>query len=453
MLKNIVWKEDRMLLGDLLFLLEESAKEPPADVGENYFSFYKGPWTVSQYEQFWSRHPNFVAKNVLELGMWDGGSTAFWFEWLQPQKLVAVDIFDREDSPYFRRYRETRGLGDRVKTYWGTDQGDADKLRRICAQEFDGPLDLVLDDASHQYGPTRASFEALFPLLRPGGLYIIEDWPWAHWPQFHNSYYPVADELTRLVFECAEMTGSAQVFCPTPDKDISLIDSIVVYPHFVVLERGNVALAAGEKLDLDAWICRRPGARATPETLAARDEEIAGLRAELTGASDELGSLRAQLESAGAERDGLRKQVDERIEQVEALHREAAERQGRLESLRQEMTDKTEELRLLKDGEISALRAQLNDTGAERDNLRKQACERIEQLKALHMEAAEREGRLESLRKEMADKNEEIRLLKDQVYDLDMKYTPLTYFTGVARELPRAALRAIKRRIGRPDGQ
>ena len=38
------------------------------------------------------------------------------------------------------------------------------------------PLDLVIDDASHLYGPTMASFEVLFPRLRPGGLYVIEDW-------------------------------------------------------------------------------------------------------------------------------------------------------------------------------------------------------------------------------------------------------------------------------------
>jgi hypothetical protein len=37
-------------------------------------------------------------------------------------------------------------------------------------------LDLVIDDASHLLGPTRSSFNVLFPLLRPGGVYVIEDW-------------------------------------------------------------------------------------------------------------------------------------------------------------------------------------------------------------------------------------------------------------------------------------
>jgi hypothetical protein len=50
-------------------------------------------------------------------------------------------------------------------------------------EQFDGgPLDLVVDDCSHLYEPTRASFNELFPRLRPGGAYVIEDWVWAHTP-------------------------------------------------------------------------------------------------------------------------------------------------------------------------------------------------------------------------------------------------------------------------------
>jgi hypothetical protein len=61
------------------------------------------------------------------------------------------------------------------------------------------PLDLVVDDASHLVGPTRASFNTLFPRLRPGGFYIIEDWSWAHvgW----GTHRPGEMPLTVLVFE------------------------------------------------------------------------------------------------------------------------------------------------------------------------------------------------------------------------------------------------------------
>jgi hypothetical protein len=51
-----------------------------------------------------------------------------------------------------------------------------DLCLHIIATEFGAmPLDLVSDDASHLLRETRASFNALFPRLRSGGEYIIED--------------------------------------------------------------------------------------------------------------------------------------------------------------------------------------------------------------------------------------------------------------------------------------
>ena len=52
------------------------------------------------------------------------------------------------------------------------------RLAEIVDEAFgDEPLDLVVDDCSHRYKPSRASFNELFPRLRPGGVYVIEDWP------------------------------------------------------------------------------------------------------------------------------------------------------------------------------------------------------------------------------------------------------------------------------------
>jgi hypothetical protein len=65
--------------------------------------------------------------------------------------------------------------------YYGTDQSDQGRLASILDDEFgDQPLGLVVDDASHRLNETRASFEALFPRLRPGGLFVIEDWNKQH---------------------------------------------------------------------------------------------------------------------------------------------------------------------------------------------------------------------------------------------------------------------------------
>lgn len=114
--------------------------------------------------------------NIVELGIAEGGSTALLALWAEPRKLVAVDLEpNRLDA--LDDFIEARGLGDRVSAHYGVDQADRDRLVALVDEEFDGAaLDLVIDDASHHYAPTRVSFGALFPHLRPGGVYIIEDW-------------------------------------------------------------------------------------------------------------------------------------------------------------------------------------------------------------------------------------------------------------------------------------
>jgi cephalosporin hydroxylase len=251
MFDRLVWQRDRMLLDDLVFRLEHYRS---ADWdGGDHFRFYKIKELVDQYANFFSRRSDFHPERVMELGIYDGGSTAFWYELFQPQKQVALDVQDQTDTPYFHRYVESRGLGGRIKTYWKINQADKARLRTIVETEFDGPLDLVIDDASHFYRQTRASFEALFPLFMPGGLYIIEDWAWGHWPEFSSPDHPWAGEepLTRLVVELIEAAGTLT----------QLISSIVVYQGFVVVERGPQQLDKATHFNLEDYIIRRPARR------------------------------------------------------------------------------------------------------------------------------------------------------------------------------------------------
>jgi predicted O-methyltransferase YrrM len=216
-------------------------------LGDNCFQFFKNKLLIDQYTRFWSTRPDSRLENVFELGIWDGGSAAFWFECLRPKKLVAIDLLDREDSSYFKSYISSRGLQDRIRTYWRTNQADARALVKIAREESVIPLDLVFDDASHLYGPTKASFETLFPLLRPGGLYMIEDWAWAHYPTAAANFPPSEVELTKLVFELIELVGSAP----------NIASSVTVFPGFAAVERGSMPLQQSERWTIATNIVRR----------------------------------------------------------------------------------------------------------------------------------------------------------------------------------------------------
>ena len=249
--EKLIWQEDRLLLDDLVFHLEHYRNDD-WELGEDCFVFYKIKHLVDQYARFWSLRGDFRAHNIVELGVWDGGSIAFWFELFQPQKLVGIDILEKKNSRHFEHYITSRGLQERIKIYWGTDQADSGKLRKISAEEFSGPLDLVIDDASHNYELTKASFETLFPRLRPGGLYIIEDWAWGHWEEFQAPDHPWANDtpLTRLVFDLIEATGSS--------GGIPLIADVTVFQGFAVVERGEMDSAEPTEFELENYISRHP---------------------------------------------------------------------------------------------------------------------------------------------------------------------------------------------------
>jgi hypothetical protein len=59
-------------------------------------------------------------------------------------------------------------------------------LRRLAIEVAPEGFDVVIDDASHIASLTRASFWQIFGHhLRPGGLYVVEDWGtgyWGSWP-------------------------------------------------------------------------------------------------------------------------------------------------------------------------------------------------------------------------------------------------------------------------------
>ena len=112
-------------------------------------------------------------KRIFDVGIFKGGSAAFYAKLFEPEKLVAIDIGAKPVEPLAEFIRE-HGYDGRVIPYYGVNQADAEAMRRILASNFPAQnLDLIVDDASHEYFKTRATFEIALPYLRPGGLYLI----------------------------------------------------------------------------------------------------------------------------------------------------------------------------------------------------------------------------------------------------------------------------------------
>jgi len=221
----LVWTHpDTFMLGGIEFVCRALMRGFPST--PERMLLVKSRWQAEWYEQF-LRHLR--PKSVVEVGTFDGASLAMCAEIAQPQRLVGIDLRS-EPSRALATYIEQRGLEDRVRPYYGVDQTDAARLNEILDGEFgDGRLDLVIDDASHALDATRETFDILFPRVRPGGVYLVEDWPTHRFPQVTR---PLASFVFELWLACSE----------TPDA----VAEMQVNRNYVIVRRGPGALESGE---------------------------------------------------------------------------------------------------------------------------------------------------------------------------------------------------------------
>jgi len=186
-----------------------------------------GIWKFDHYFDIYERHFSRFrgrAVNVLELGVYSGGSLQMWEKYFGSHcQILGVDI-----EPDCKAYES-----DCVKVFIG-NQGDRTFWGRFREQVPN--LDIVIDDCSHQPEDQIVSFEELFPHLRSGGVYLCEDITHVLNP-FASYLYGFAHNLNALdgFQNNVDDKERRQVCRATPFQ--SAIGSIHFYPYVTVVER------------------------------------------------------------------------------------------------------------------------------------------------------------------------------------------------------------------------
>ena len=99
--------------------------------------------------------------SILELGVLKGGSLLYWNEYFDNAQIVGIDVnLIKTDFPNISVYK--------------VDQTDKESLDTIAKKH--GLFDIIIDDCSHIYDKTQASFDILYKYVKSGGIYIVEDW-------------------------------------------------------------------------------------------------------------------------------------------------------------------------------------------------------------------------------------------------------------------------------------
>jgi hypothetical protein len=140
--------------------------------------FQTDKWGAHWYTQHYQRYFQSLRKkplNLLEIGV--GGyensgvgaeSLRMWKTYFPKARIVGIDICDK-----------THFSQDRIDIR-KCDQTDAEALRKLSAEY--GGFDIIIDDGSHLNEHVVKTFGILFPLLRPNGIYTIEDTQTSYWP-------------------------------------------------------------------------------------------------------------------------------------------------------------------------------------------------------------------------------------------------------------------------------
>lgn len=118
----------------------------------DFLRFYERRLTSYRSEAF----------TLIEIGVYRGASVRTWGEYFPRAQIVGLDI-----NPDCKAYE-----GGNVQIRIG-DASRSDFLFDVV-HEFGKPA-LVIDDGSHRWDHQITTLQLLFPLLAPGGTFILED--------------------------------------------------------------------------------------------------------------------------------------------------------------------------------------------------------------------------------------------------------------------------------------
>lgn len=111
----------------------------------------------------------------LEIGIDRGSSVKLWENYFKNAELHFIDI----TMQYVQYWSQQ-------SQYHLANQEDPQSLQSVMNQTK-GDFDIILDDGGHTMKGQITSFKVLFPYVKSGGMYIIEDLQTSYWGEYGKS--------------------------------------------------------------------------------------------------------------------------------------------------------------------------------------------------------------------------------------------------------------------------
>ena len=200
----------------------------------DYFQNNTGKKITKWTHYFWVYEKHFAHLRdkefkMLEIGVLNGGSLEMWRNYFPKAKIVGIDI-----NPDCRNHEQAdKNIFVRIG-----DQSN-EKFLQDLIDEF-GEFDLILDDGSHHVDHVNRTFQYLYPKLKDGGIYFIEDTHAAYWPS-HGGSINAPESINNVAKDMVDSINADHARGQkTPDYYTKNVKCMTVYDSIIVFDKGNV---------------------------------------------------------------------------------------------------------------------------------------------------------------------------------------------------------------------
>lgn len=196
--------------------------------------FYKLSLPSTKWQHYFDIYDRYLvpfiglSPNVLEIGVDKGGSLELWHNFFENAKIYAIDINSDVRNIHFP-FSVDIEIGD---------QTDKEFLQNYVYSKPD--FDIIIDDGGHYMDQQLMSLIYLFPKLKHGGIYIIED-VHTSYSQGYNGGFRNPNSFLEHCKSLVELLNLEFITEVNPPDDLAKLffdlNSITFYNSVIVLEK------------------------------------------------------------------------------------------------------------------------------------------------------------------------------------------------------------------------
>ena len=172
-------------------------------------------------------------------GALGGESLRMWASYFRRGRIYGVDLYDK-----------TALSAGRVQVFQ-CSQVDAPKMTALAKAH--GPFDFIIDDGSHANPHQIETFGILWPHLKDGGSYVVEDVQTSYWPSYGGGPLGTPgyeQSCMRWFKELADSVNLPEFLEPAPGPGLDAgIGSVAFHHNLIVLKKDLAERYSNIRLD------------------------------------------------------------------------------------------------------------------------------------------------------------------------------------------------------------